>query len=129
MKGIIVTGLVGLIFFGGAYAYSTMQLVSQKAAEEEGGEKEADDSDKTKTIAPTESNLTKSGLTKTDASKIPVPFPPKALPEDTLLELTNSIRKKRRNSKSEKSCSIPARDSFDLSWRTSLVKNGNTSRL
>lgn len=94
MKGIIVTGLVGLIFFGGAYAYSTRQLVSQKAAEEEGGEKEADASGKTKANASTDSNDGKTGTTKTNGSKIPVPFPPQALPEDTLVELTNSIRKK-----------------------------------
>jgi len=94
MKGIIVTGLVGLIFFGGAYAYSTMQLVSQKAAEEEEGEKEGSDIGQPEAVASTESEPAKAVKTKAESKKIPVPFPPKALPEEALVELTNSIRKK-----------------------------------
>lgn len=94
MKGIIVTAIVGLVFFGGAYAYSTMQLVSQKAAEEEAAENEEDDIGEPEKADSTEAGAIKPAMTKAEATKTPVPFSPKALPEKALFELTKSIRQK-----------------------------------
>ena len=94
MKGIIVTAIVGLVFFGGAYAYSTMQLVSQKAAEEEAAENEEDDIGEPEKVDSSNVETAKPAMTKAEATKTPVPFSPKALPEKALFELTKSIRQK-----------------------------------
>ncbi len=88
MKNLIITGVVGLVFFGASYAGSTLLL--QKKPEEEKKTTEAPVDDETD-----DTQLTNDVVAKSDGTNkrsLPAPFKPKTLTEDSILKMVESIR-------------------------------------
>lgn len=89
MKGLMITGIIGLVFFGGAYAYSTMQLAQQKAEQET---EEDDPLEKPQEIETGDKSIHDADGT----GPIPVPFPAKSMTETAILEMAESLRKREK---------------------------------
>ncbi|MDB4670521.1 hypothetical protein OAF34_00175 [Pirellulaceae bacterium] len=91
MKSLLITAVVGLIFFGGAYAYSTMQLVQKEEDKKEVAKNEDGDAQSgsfSAGINPIQPMIGANG------KPLPAPFQSKSLSERTILDLAESVKAK-----------------------------------
>ena len=87
MKNLMITGIVGLVFFGASFAGSTL-LLQKKPEEEQTKQDETEDDLADEPIAKADTKSTSSK----DGKSLPAPFKAKTLTEDSILKMVESIR-------------------------------------
>lgn len=100
MKNLIITGVVGLVFFGASYAASTV-LLQKKPEEEVVDENATAEAEVSDDVKPAEFKHDKGGANK--GKGMPSPFKPPTLTEDSMLRMMESIQQREASLKQRKS--------------------------